>query len=458
MNDEEKEKINPDAIEKQESVKSPEVAAEKESKTLEEELKSQKPEEAINAIGVQAGEHQRDLGNHGANLAEDGEFIAGVKVIDEKAEAVEKDIERLKDIPEKMTLEQVEEFYDDVMEKANKVSLSSESLLEKRKKIEVLSSCMSKSLNDERMKDNRPKTEKWREAGNLLYKIKNDIDKNPNTRKEILEDRRNVINEIDKLLSEKKGGKDLAILEEKKTELTLLYEELDKEDKDKEDKERSESAVTGISKNNFPETKETNADSVDFLLTEVKNKFKRACKSVEVSEYNQTLPNYYKRRVESLNKILETLEEDGNIDKETVNFIKKAVVRDIENISIKMSDKSNIDIYYGSRGKDDTNHEKLDFVIYKEYVKKGNIEINNVRNRLDKIDKKIILLTREMNVNLFADEWNNAKISVENAEKTKNIKERRAYLVVAEHILDSLENGMKDEGIIKASKLENYNF
>lgn len=99
----EEKKVNPEAVEKQEGVKSPEII-EKEPVTLEEETESQKPQDAINAIDIQVGEHQRDLENHGADFSEKEQFNAGVKVISEKAktaeEIYEENIENLRDIPD----------------------------------------------------------------------------------------------------------------------------------------------------------------------------------------------------------------------------------------------------------------------------------------------------------------------------------------------------------------------
>lgn len=99
----EEKKVNPEAVEKQEGVKSPEII-EKEPVILEEETESQKPQDAISAIDIQVGEHQRDLKNHGANFSEKEQFNAGVKMISEKAktaeEIYEENIEKLKDIPD----------------------------------------------------------------------------------------------------------------------------------------------------------------------------------------------------------------------------------------------------------------------------------------------------------------------------------------------------------------------
>lgn len=185
-------------------------------------------------------------------------------------------------------------------------------------------------------------------------------------------------------------------------------------------------------------------------LKESEHRFTDAYK--ELVAFNPTVPNYFKRRFEGMNKILEKLQKENIIDKESIDFMQKAVVRDRKNISEAMTKKLNIDIYVSNPGKDESKHEEINIEKYIEHIKKGSIQLSETEDRLDKVDKELTKSSTEFEIGPFADEWENAKGFFEISRSSKNIKEQQANLAVAMHILESIEKGMQDVTIKKALK------
>jgi hypothetical protein len=147
---------------------------------------------------------------------------------------------------ELMSLEEAEKFFDSIKEKAISVSISSESLLEKRKKIFDLFSEMSEAVNKKIAEEDLFRTEKGKEAGRLLLEIQNDIDKNPDTLKEIEKKLQDNRDELQKLFTSKEPEKEdrekIAEIEGENSKLNQLYNDLDKEGRQKEIEEKSANA------------------------------------------------------------------------------------------------------------------------------------------------------------------------------------------------------------------------
>ncbi len=180
-------------------------------------------------------------------------------------------------------------------------------------------------------------------------------------------------------------------------------------------------------------------------LQEAEDKFEIAFE--EVRAYNPTLPNYFKRRFESLKTILRESEKN-NSDRESINFLKKAVERDIKSIVQTMAAKENIDIYYVNEGKDKGGHKEQKIETIIEYINNKDNNEDSIRTQLKAVDQKLINVAKSnYHLTIFADEYTNARIAVETAESSINLKERKAYFADAKHILDNLEIALEDEEI-----------
>lgn len=175
--------------------------------------------------------------------------------------------EREKEETKKMTLEETEKFFDSLKEKAILVSSSDESLLEKRKKIMVMFSEMAKAVNDKITEDNLFKTQKGKETGSLLVDLKNEIDKNPETRKEIEEKLKANGEKLQKLYiskgPEKEVKENIKMLDDENTGLKSLYNELDREGQEEEIREKNTNESSSE-----PKKEEKNNINEEGLLTE----------------------------------------------------------------------------------------------------------------------------------------------------------------------------------------------
>lgn len=257
---------------------------------------------------------------------------------------------------EKMTLEEAEEFFDSIKEKAMAVSSSSESLLEKRIKILKLFSEMSKAVNERIEEADLFRTSKGKEAGNLLHEIKDDIDKNPETRKEIESTLKANGKELEKLYTSKDPEKEvrekIEEIENNNTELKLLYNELDQLGKEEEMGAKNADASHGIQqeeKNNATEEKipmsETEIDGNEEAKKEIEDllndptselsiktkaiKFRKGLISIAQERINKERLEsvYYKERVGAHEASI--AEHQAVIEKfmKEINDIKKGIIK-----------------------------------------------------------------------------------------------------------------------------------
>jgi len=260
------------------------------------------------------------------------------------------------------------------------------------------------------------------------------------TKEEIRKELEEINKKIDDGYKEGMGLEENNSLKEQRAQLLNLLGEFKYEDFGSEMGKGSEKEESG---QDFKEQKEKDP------LKESEDKFMNAFQ--ELGTFNQTIPNWYKEQSENLGKIIDELKK-GNIDKETIDLLEKAVIEDRKDMVNTMCRKENIDIYYKNSGKDEGKHEKINIAMYIEHIKKSDIEMDKIKEQLGKIDKEITKAIGEFEISLFAANWANARSFLEKAEKTKNIKEQQVNLALTMHILESIEKAMDDEGIKKALK------
>ncbi len=381
--------------------------------------------------------------------------------VDKAKGNLKKEIEPLenkeKEHSEEMFTGEIEEVFNGIIIEAENIRSSQESLLEKRKKIDGLLAQMDKIMNNERTKNNYAKTENWRDAGNLLHKIRENIDKDPDTRKEILKELEINRKKTGELLNghetEQEVRKKMVVLEKEKKELELLFADLDKGDRDREDGSESAGKVGDVPKNNILEGEKSNEDDAGSLLKKSEEQFDRAKKSIET--YNQTLPNYFEKRSESLGKIINEL-KNKNADKEIISLASKIIIKDRKMMIESMCRKEHVDIYDANPGVDNSKMEAFDDNLYVDYLLKENTSESEVGDQLKKVNEALTAALNDFTIDLFSDEYVKAASFVELARKSKNIKERQVYYVAATHILDGIEKGMKDDGVKAALKNKGY--
>lgn len=185
------------------------------------------------------------------------------------------------------------------------------------------------------------------------------------------------------------------------------------------------------------------------VLEESEEKFDEAFKSVEA--YNQTMPNYFKKRSENLGKIVDEL-RNKKVDPEIIFFVKKIVIDDRKDMINAMCRKENIDIYYANPGSDKSNMELSSPDLYIENLLKNNIKESEIEKQLKDIDNKLTAVINDFSIDLFAGEYEKARIFFEKVNKSNNPKERQVYCVVIKHILDGIEKGIEDKGTRGALK------
>jgi hypothetical protein len=196
-----------------------------------------------------------------------------------------------------------------------------------------------------------------------------------------------------------------------------------------------------------------NIAHIDDSFKESVSKFQAAYN--EVDTFNPTLPNYSKRRSDSLKKFVNNL-ESKNTDKETIEFVKKVVAEDQGAMADEIRQKDRVDLSFsaGKYGKKDLgSSEQINLDKYIDSIEKGTIKIADLEESLKNIDKKITKGAGEgLSTGMFGDEYERAKKFYVVAQKAENPKEQRAYLAVATHILESIDLGLQDKGIQEVLK------
>lgn len=108
---------------------------------------------------------------------------------------------------------------------------------------------------------------------------------------------------------------------------------------------------------------------------------------------------------------------------------------------------------YDVRGKDERKHEAPDIEGFIENIKRSKINIEEVQKRSERVDKE--LTKKDSNdpiLHLFSEEWEQVAEFIKEAEKpTTDPKQKNVLLATALYKLDSIEKGLRDEGIKKAT-------
>jgi len=167
--------------------------------------------------------------------------------------------------------------------------------------------------------------------------------------------------------------------------------------------------------------------------------------------YNQTMPNYFKKRSENLGEIIDEL-KNKNVDSEIISLIEKVVIEDRKKMVESMCRKEHIDIYYANPGSDNSNIEQFSADSYVNYLLKGGIRESEIEKQLKDVDEKLTAAVNDFAIDLFAGEYAKAASFFKMVNQSKNPIERRVYCVVIKHILDGIEKGIKDKGIKDALK------
>ncbi len=187
------------------------------------------------------------------------------------------------------------------------------------------------------------------------------------------------------------------------------------------------------------------------VFDESEEKFNDAFRSVDA--YNQTMPNYFRKRSENLGKIVDGL-KNKKVDPKIISLVEKIVIEDREDMINTMCRKENIDIYYANPGADKSNVELSNPDLYTENLLKNNIKESDIESKLKEVDDELnaIVKNRDFVIDLFSGEYIKARSFFETAKKSNNTKEQQVYYMVVQHILEGIEKGVNDAGIKKALK------
>ncbi|MBU4338027.1 hypothetical protein KKB43_05230 [Patescibacteria group bacterium] len=167
----------------------------------------------------------------------------------------------------------------------------------------------------------------------------------------------------------------------------------------------------------------------------------------EVKPYNPTLPNYYKDQSGSLGNFAANLKEE-KADSETVNFVNKAVAKNRSAMANNLRQNDMAQLYDATPksfgNKDMRERKEIDLKKYINKIKQGSFKFGDIEKRFPKVDEMIGKVGGSAG-NMFGVEYEKAKSLYDFAKESKNPKERQAYLAMAEHTLDSIENGLGDK-------------
>ncbi|MFH1049269.1 MAG: hypothetical protein V1732_06445, partial [Patescibacteria group bacterium] len=181
------------------------------------------------------------------------------------------------------------------------------------------------------------------------------------------------------------------------------------------------------------------------ILKESEEYFEEAFE--EVKPYNPTLPNYYKDQSGSLGNFAANLKEE-KADSETVNFVNKAVAKNRSAMANNLRQNDMAQLYDATPksfgNKDMRERKEIDLKKYINKIKQGSFKFGDIEKRFPKVDEMIGKVGGSAG-NMFGVEYEKAKLLYDFAKESKNPKEQQAYLAMAEHTLDSIENGLGDK-------------
>lgn len=423
-------------VEQKEAPVSLEIKPEK-IETLDETLKKGESgkEEIISKAVKEIGDEKKALKIHGANSAQIGEFNKGGKKVEKGVINAEGDFK-----------EEIKIVKGDTAEKEAGGHCSSCGK-ETAAGDKFCTHCGNKlAVSEKDSSDKFDEKEEEKKPNEIIKEVEAEIsflDISTLSPDEQLKSVDNQLNFLAPLLKNIKDYDNYSEARELKRQLENMKKRLEL----KTGKKEGEVIVSGFSK-------EINKTSEE-LFKESEDKFMDAFQ--ELGAYNQTVPNWFKEQSENLGKIIDELKR-RNVDKETINFLEKAVIEDRKNMINIMCRKENIDIYYANPGKDEGKHEEINIIKYVEHIENRDIEMDKIEGQLDKIDKEITKAIGEFQIELFADDWSIAASFLEKAKNLKNIKEQQANLLMAMHIMESIEKGMKDAGIERALKNNLFNY